>query len=290
MLFRSNAAPLHLRLGEIKASLGDAAGAMASFKQAADLDRKAPGPQFGIAAMLLKEGKREEAFKVARTLQQQLPNSPVGLSLEGDLLAADKQWPQAAALYQKALGLERSATLIAKQHNALRQSGRAPEAEALLRGAIQATPNDLPLRMYAGEQAMAANQWKAGAEHYDVVVKAAPGNVVAMNNLAWCLYELRDARALPLAEEAYSKAPQSPAIIDTLGLVLLEKGETKRALDLLKQAAALAPKAADIRWHYVQALAKSGDKVAAKTEAQAIEREFPETAQAKQARDLGAKL
>jgi hypothetical protein len=40
----------------------------------------------------------------------------------------------------------------------------------------------------------------------------------------------------------------------------------------------------------VQALAKTGDKAAAKTEAQAVERDFPDTAQAKQARELGAKL
>ena len=285
-----NAAPLHLRLGEIKASIGDSAGAMASFKQAAELDRKAPGPQFGIAAMLLKEGKRDEAFKVARTLQTQLPNSPVGLSLEGDLMAADKKWAEAAALYKKALIQERSATLVAKQHNALRLAGRIPEADALLRDTLQATPNDLALRMYAGEQAMAANQWKAAVDHYDTVVKGAPGNAVALNNLAWSLYELRDPRALPVAEEAYARAPQSAAVIDTLGLVLLEKGDTKRATELLKQAAGLAPKAADIRWHYVQALAKSGDKVAAKAEAQSVEREFPDTAQAKQARELGAKL
>jgi tetratricopeptide (TPR) repeat protein len=144
--------------------------------------------------------------------------------------------------------------------------------------------------MYAGEQAMAANQWKTAVDHYDTVVKGAPGNAVAMNNLAWSLYELRDPRALPVAEEAYARAPQSAAVIDTLGLVLLEKGDTKRATELLKQAAALAPKAADIRWHYVQALVKTGDKAAAKTEAQAVERDFPDTAQAKQARELGAKL
>ena len=285
-----NSAPLHLRLGEIKASLGDTNGALTSFKQAAELDRKAPGPQFGIAAMLLKDGKKDEALKVAKTLQQQLPNSAVGLSLEGDLLAADKKWAEAAVLYKKAIAVERTGTLISRLHNALKQAGRGAEADAALREGLQTTPNDLALRMYAGEQAMASNQWKAAIEHYQIVVKAAPGNVAALNNLAWSMNEAKDPRALEVAEQAMALAPQSAAVIDTVGTILLEKGDSKRAVELLKRAAGLAPKAADIRFHYAQALAKSGDKTAARTEADAIERELPEAPQLAAVREFARKL
>ena len=285
-----NSAPLHLRLGEIKASLGDTNGALTSFKQAAELDRKAPGPQFGIAAMLLKDGKKDEALKVAKTLQQQLPNSAVGLSLEGDLLATDKKWAEAAVLYKKAIAVERSGTLVSRLHNSLKQAGRGTEAEAALREGLQAAPNDLALRMYAGEQAMAANQWKAAIEHYQVVVKAAPGNVAALNNLAWSMNEAKDPRALEVAEQAMTLAPQSAAVIDTVGIILLEKGDSKRAVELLKRAAGLAPKAADIRFHYAQALAKSGDKTAARTEAKAIEQELPEAPQLAAVREFARKL
>jgi thioredoxin-like negative regulator of GroEL len=79
-------------------------------------------------------------------------------------------------------------------------------------------------------------------------------------------------------------------VIDTLALVLLEKGDTQRAVELLKQATSLAPKAADIRLHYVQALAKSGDKAAAKSAADTLTKDFPESAAAKAASELAAKL
>jgi thioredoxin-like negative regulator of GroEL len=79
-------------------------------------------------------------------------------------------------------------------------------------------------------------------------------------------------------------------VIDTLALVLLEKGDTQRAVELLKQATSLAPKAADIRLHYVQALAKSGDKAAAKSAADALMKDFPDSASAKAATELAAKL
>jgi tetratricopeptide (TPR) repeat protein len=144
--------------------------------------------------------------------------------------------------------------------------------------------------MYAGEQAMAGNQWKAAIEHYQVVVKAAPGNVAALNNLAWSMNEAKDPRALEVAEQAMTLAPQSAAVIDTVGIILLEKGDSKRAVELLKRAAGLAPKAADIRFHYAQALAKSGDKTAARTEAKAIEQELPEAPQLAAVREFARKL
>lgn len=54
--------------------------------------------------------------------------------------------------------------------------------------------------------------------------------------------------------------------MDTLGWICLETGNLARALPLLKKASALAPRAADIRYHYGMALARSGDKRAARRE------------------------
>ena len=46
--------------------------------------------------------------------------------------------------------------------------------------------------------------------------------------------------------------------MDTLGWILLHKGEQRRALGLLEQAAKLAPNKPDIQFHYATALASSG--------------------------------
>jgi putative PEP-CTERM system TPR-repeat lipoprotein len=281
---------MHLRMGELKASLDDNAGAMASFRQAAELDPKAPGPQFGIAAMLLKDGKKDEAQKIAANLQKALPSSSAGLALEGDLFAADKRWLDAAASYRKAIVIERSTPLVVKQHQSLLRGGKAPDAEAALKDGVRAAPADIALRMYAGEQAVAARQWKGAAEHYDVVVKANPANVVALNNLAWSLKELKDPRALQVAEDAYKRAPKAAPVIDTLAMILVERGDAKRGVELLKQATDLAPKVPDYRLHYAQALAGSGDKAAARGVAEALIAEFPESGQAKVARELAKSL
>lgn len=288
-LFPSSAQAF-LRLGEVKARLGDINGAMAAYRTASELDRRAPGPQFGMAALLLKEGKRDEALKVARSLQQQMPKSWVGMSLEGDVMAWEKKWSEAATLYRKALALEKVPNVVAKLHNALKESGQKSEAEAALRDGIQAMPDDVALRLYAAEGAMAAGQWKVAVDHYERVTRIAPGNAAALNNLAWSLHSLKDPRALSVAEDAYAKAPQSAAIMDTLAVILMSKGDDKRSVELLKKATELAPSAADIRFHYAQALAQSGAKDQARAEADAIAKTFPNSAQATAARELVQKL
>jgi putative PEP-CTERM system TPR-repeat lipoprotein len=286
----ANSVPMHLRMGELKASFGDAPGAMASFRQAAALDPKAPGPQFAIATMLLRDGKKAEARSVATRLQKDLPGNSAGLSLEGDLLAADKRWAEAAVSYRKAIALERSTPLVVKHHQSLVRASKGPEADAALREALAAAPSDVALRLYAGEQAIAAGQWKAAVGHYDAVVAASPGNVIALNNLAWSLMELKDPRALPVAEEAYAKAPKAAPVVDTLGTILVEQGDPKRGLGLIREAITLAPKAPQYRLSYVQALARAGDKPAAKEAIEALVRDFPDSLQAKAAREFAAKL
>ena len=51
--------------------------------------------------------------------------------------------------------------------------------------------------------------------------------------------------------------------MDTLGWLLVEKGETARGVELLRRAVDLAPGSAELRLHLAKALLKAGDKVGA---------------------------
>jgi predicted Zn-dependent protease len=63
--------------------------------------------------------------------------------------------------------------------------------------------------------------------------------------------------------------------MDTLGSILLERGDIARGVALLKEASGLSPKAPEIRYHYVQALVKAGDREKAKAELERLLVEFP---------------
>ena len=97
-------------------------------------------------------------------------------------------------------------------------------------------------------------------------MEAQPNNPAMLNNLAWSLAQIKDPKAIDFAEKAYKLAPEQPAIIDTLGWLLVGKGDTARGLELLKKANGLAPQNALIRLNLAKAMIKAGKKDDAKKE------------------------
>jgi len=89
------------------------------------------------------------------------------------------------------------------------------------------------------------------------VVKHHPEVVGARNDLAWLLAE--DGKdldlALSLAQTAHDRDP-SPEVLDTLGWVRLQRGETREALDAFELAASARPESDAIRSHLEQARAE----------------------------------
>ena len=80
-----------------------------------------------------------------------------------------------------------------------------------------------------------------------------------MNNLAWLYYEtaMNEPRQPRVALTTWPS--DNPAIADTYGWILIEKGKVADGLAVLARAAAKAPDNPDIRYHHAAALARSGD-------------------------------
>jgi predicted Zn-dependent protease len=74
-----------------------------------------------------------------------------------------------------------------------------------------------------------------------------------LNNLAFLYSQQNDPQAMELAKRAYDKAPESAAILDTYGYILIKQGQPKEGLPILEKAATLAPKANDIQFHLAEA-------------------------------------
>ena len=91
-----------------------------------------------------------------------------------------------------------------------------------------------------------------------------PENAVLLNNLAWVSGRQKLPGAIDFAEKANKLAPNQPAFMDTLGVLLAEKGEMARGLELLAKAVELAPQAAGIRLNYAGMLIKADQKAEAK--------------------------
>jgi len=114
-------------------------------------------------------------------------------------------------------------------------------------------------------------------------VRALPENVVVLNNLAFLYQAEGDDRALEYAERAHARAPDNPAVADTLGWVLVNQGEVERALPLLETARRALPESPEVRYHYATALARADRADEAREELTSLLNEvddFPQRADA----------
>jgi predicted Zn-dependent protease len=177
-----------------------------------------------------------------------------------------------------------------KLHTALAQDGRAAQGELRVRDWLKQQPEDFPVRLYLAEAYLKGAKYGDAIDEYQLLLAKQPDNLVVLNNLAWCYQKVKDKRAVETAEKALKLQPENPAVIDTLGWILVESNDVARGVELLKKAAGLAPKSPEIRFHYVQALVKLGDKQSAKNELERLLVEFPKFSESANATKLLATL
>ena len=248
------------RLATAQAANSEQANAVSSLKKALALKGDFVDAQAALVGLEVRAGRYPQALQIAQQVQKQAAKSPAGFILEGDVMMAEKKYPQAAKAYDTAYGLGKSGSLAVKLHAAYSQAGRPDEADARLNQWLKESPDDVNVRAYAGESGIRRGKFKDAIVHYEWLQKMQPDNLLVLNNLAWAYQQVKDPRALETAERAYKLNPDNAAIADTLGWMLVEQGNTTRGVDLLQKAVAAAPKSPEIRYHLAQAWAKAGDK------------------------------
>ncbi|MFT3804576.1 MAG: PEP-CTERM system TPR-repeat protein PrsT [Burkholderiaceae bacterium] len=282
---------VQMRVGQFKLQTKNPNGAVENFQAATRIDGRSVPARAMLAGALSASGKPDEALQEAKRLQKDLPGQAAGWQLEGDLLRQAGKLRESLVPYRRAVQTSKPpAATVVRVHQVLVQAGETAEADRLLKDRLKATPNDLTLQMYAGDRELARNDFRAAANHYEAAIKLDARNAATLNNLAWTLHRLKDDKALAYAEQAYRLAPKSAPVLDTYGVILSDHREYGRAVPLLKQAVELAPKAPEIRLHYAQALAGSGDSAAARAESDAVLRDFPDSPHASAARELQGTL
>jgi len=214
----------------------------------------------------------DDALAVARDLQKSKEKGKVaaGFAIEGDVQMIQGKQAQAAEAYDKAFALTKRPELLLKSSAALNAAGKGKEAQARLTQWLKDNPNDVGVSKLLAQFDLAAKAYKPAIALLEGIRKNEPNDPATLNNLAWAYQQEKDPRALPTAEQAYKLAANDPGVIDTLGWVLLEQGNTGRALPLLQKASSLAPHAPEIRYHYAVGLQKSGDKQGARKELDAL--------------------
>jgi len=273
-----SAAPL-MRLAAVHARRKDYAKSIDALRRAQKLAPDQPAIGRDLMLGYLLAGKTEDAIKEAKAMQAAFPKLAAGHMLEGDIYATTQRWPQAERAYREALKADPASEASAlKLHGSLLATNKTAEADALAKKWLAEHPKDVTFRNYLAERAMRAKNLRVAVTHYEAVIALDPKNVVALNNLAWVTGQLGDPRALGFAERAVQLAPDSAPALDTLGMLLVAKGDSEKGLAYLERATTLAPKRHDLRFNYAKALVKAGRKEEARkqlTALQAVSEDFP---------------
>jgi putative PEP-CTERM system TPR-repeat lipoprotein len=264
-LVPKSAAP-HLRLAGVHMLMQNNTAAEEDLKRAIDLQPDLIPARLAQVELAMRMGHPDEALALARQIQKTNDKSPVGYATEGDVLMAQKKPAQALPAYDKALSLAKAPEILVKSLQAMTLAGKGKEAQARAAQWLKDHPNDVLIAMYVAENELAAKDYKAAIARLEGVVKRTPNNAAALNNLAYAYQQEKDPRALATAEQAYKLADNSPGIMDTLGWLLVEQGNTSRGLPLLQKASSMAPSSSEVRYHLAVGLSKSGDKAGARKE------------------------
>jgi len=259
------AAPL-VKLASVQITAKDLPGARKTLQDALRIKPDFLDAQLMLGGVEIQGTRFDEAHKLAKQVQQQKPDNPAGFVLEGDTAFARKDFPAALAAFERAHKLEPSGALLIRQLQVFNATQRAEEGEKRLAIWLASHPQDASTRAALADSLIRRNQYKAAAEHYLILNKSNPNNLLVLNNLAWSLSESGDNRALAFAEQALKLKPDNPAVMDTLGWILVRQGQTARGIKLLQQALTKAPDAAEIQFHLASAFAQSGDPTRAQRE------------------------
>jgi cellulose synthase operon protein C len=254
---------LWLNLGRAQLGLNQRGQARESLQKALNL-RPDWLPAVGALAFLeVQEGNGTAALNRIAALKQMQPGNAALLALEGELNLVLQKYPEAARAYEAAAKIRPAPEFATKIYQA-RLAGRLPKPLEPMEQWAREHPDNIGFRNMLADAYIKAGDKRQAAEQYQLILQRQPKHVAALNNLAWLYYETGDQRALATAREAYALAPQSAAIMDTLGWILVQSGQVAEGLSLLEKAAAPANAPAEIKYHYAAALARSGAKDQAK--------------------------
>jgi putative PEP-CTERM system TPR-repeat lipoprotein len=235
-------------------------------RQALSLNPDLASVERDIAAIYVATGRVDDALREAKSVQAKKPDQPFGYALEGEIYAAQKKWSAAARVYQDAAKKFQLPLLVARAHALMEAAGEGPKADAMALAWVRDHREDTVVLAYLSQRDLAAKRYGDAVKHLHTALERQPNNPVFLNNLAWAMHELKQPNALQYAERAHDLAPDNAAIMDTLGSILVDTGDTARGLELLGRASELAPNAYDIRLHFAKALIKAGRKDAARKE------------------------
>ena len=211
------------------------------------------------AAYLIKLQRYPEALELANKADAQFPALALGKLLKGDVYLAEKKLDKALEGYQQAYKIQPNDKVLFTIVDLMNAQKKLPEAIKLLDQALVKTPKNGAIHFKLATVYQLLNDNAQAEKHYKAILAEQADNILALNNLAWLYSQQNNPLAIEFGKKAYTKSPESAAIADTYGYILVKQGQAAEGLKILEKAASLAPAVNDIQFHLADAYAANNN-------------------------------
>ena len=261
----------YMLMAGAQATNKDPKGAIQSLSKAIEIQPDFLQAQRALAELAVQNRQVEQALSVSKTIQKQRPGQSAGFVLEGDIQAAFQAVGCRCHVAYRAKHSSlrpRSGIAAIKLHSVLVASA-ASEVDADRWAERMEQEQSQPKRSpschsYLGDlcHRSRAVTWQR-RRHYERVDCFA-ACAMHWRSTIWRGWpeskDAPDAMCLWPRRANAAVAPDQPAFMDTLAMLLSEKGEHAKAIALQKQAIALKPEVPVFKLNLAKMLIKSGDK------------------------------
>lgn len=264
-----------LGLADAHIASKESASAVKDLRRALEVSPGLLIAQRKLIELALASQRPADALEVARQVKTQRPKEGIGYLLEGQIEAAGQHWDAAIVQFRAGLQQQKSSELAIALHKALLAADKRADAGKFAASWSADPSADSGFTFYLGDTAVDQRNYAEAESRYRQVLKAQPGNALAMNNVASMLLKQNKPGALQLAEKANQAMPDQAPLMDTLATALAAENQIAKALEVQRRAVAKAPADPSLRLNLARLLILSGDKTKARTELETLQKLGP---------------
>lgn len=275
------------RIAQLQVQAGNTPGALYSLDKALTADAKYLPARVLQVEIDVSENRLEQAETRARAILASHPADGEGFRLLGDIAIRRGRYADGAGMYRNALGKSATTQNALRVFNATIAAGDVKGATAFLESWVKSHPGDVVTQQALAEGYLRQGDYPAARARYEALLGGPVEAPSVLNNLAVISDHLGDgAKAVEYANRAVKLAPGDPGVLDTLGWLLVRRGDFDTGLRHLREAKVRDPRNPEIRFHLASALAMGGRKSEARQELTLLLSDTPAFTGANDARAL----
>jgi tetratricopeptide (TPR) repeat protein len=249
---------------------GQHEAAIALYKEALANKPDAPDVLSALSQAYLAAGKADEQAAYFKSFVQKNPNVDAAHDALAMSYMALKKWSDAEkVLLNKLKRNPKSVSTYKLIARVYAEQEKHNDVVSIYEKGLAELPDHPILKMELAKFHDLKKDYEKSIQIYDEVIAKYPDNLEAVNNLAYLLVSVKgDRDSLERAKGlvTHFKDSRNPLFLDTYAWYLVKSGQVEQALPILKKIVDTLPNDPVARYHLGEALLKSGERNAAKSE------------------------